>query len=163
MRHPDIIEKSKESDGGSRLFWDHGFTMTEIVVVIIITGALASLALPRMTGTLERARAAEGVQMLTAYIKAQEIYKAEHGDYLTLFGGADNFLDINVLNSSYFKPTRLATGYMDPGPIFWIWRKNAYFLGMAADGTVTCEEFSNPEPPGLPLAPMDFTCAQAGF
>ena len=139
-----------------------GFTLFEVMIAFIILGILSAMALPRFTGTLERTRAAEGVQILTAYIKAQKIYRAEHGAYLTHFGGPDAFLDITAPNSSYFTAHRIATGYLHPGPIFWVRRENAYFLGMTDEGTVVCEEFIDPET-GLPLIALEYTCAQAGY
>lgn len=50
------------------------FTLTEVVAVIIIIGVLANLALPRYHIFVERMRAAEGMQILTALLGAQNAF-----------------------------------------------------------------------------------------
>src|SRR3989338_9836233 len=47
------------------------FTLTEIMVVLIIIGIMASFALPRFGTTAEFARASEGTQILTVLWTAQ--------------------------------------------------------------------------------------------
>lgn len=43
-----------------------GFTLIEIIIVIVILGILATLAVPRITGQMESSRAAEAMQMFGA-------------------------------------------------------------------------------------------------
>mgnify|MGYP001768397472 CR=1 FL=1 len=40
-----------------------GFTLIEIIIVIVVIGVLATLALPRITGQIEASRAAEAMNM----------------------------------------------------------------------------------------------------
>ena len=75
-----------------------GFTLTEIVVTVIIVSVLASVALPRFTGVFERVRASEGVRILTALLRAQKVYEAENGSYAT--DPAD--LDIEIDRAEHF-------------------------------------------------------------
>jgi prepilin-type N-terminal cleavage/methylation domain-containing protein len=43
-----------------------GFTLIEIIIVIVIIGVLATLAMPRITGQIEVARGAEAINMFGA-------------------------------------------------------------------------------------------------
>lgn len=57
-----------------------GFTIVEIVVVIVCMGVLTILALPRMTGMKDSAMAGEAVGVLAALRDAQKRYCFEHSD-----------------------------------------------------------------------------------
>ncbi|MBL7197237.1 MAG: prepilin-type N-terminal cleavage/methylation domain-containing protein [Candidatus Omnitrophica bacterium] len=59
------------------LVW--GFTLLELVVVVIIIGILAALAIPRYMVTTERARSAEGVLILDGIRKSQMRYYQQWG------------------------------------------------------------------------------------
>jgi prepilin-type N-terminal cleavage/methylation domain-containing protein len=59
-----------------------GFTLLEIMIVIIIVGVLAALALPRMSIAIERARLAEGIAMAGSMRRLQHYYYHEHGKYV---------------------------------------------------------------------------------
>ena len=47
-----------------------GFTLIEIIIVIVIFGVMATLALPKITGHVESARGAEAINMLGAIRRA---------------------------------------------------------------------------------------------
>ncbi len=64
-----------------------GFTLIEVIIVIVILGVLASIALPKMTGQMEAARAAEAMNMF-GFIRrtAQNCYdSANSADSCTTF------------------------------------------------------------------------------
>ncbi len=58
-----------------------GFTLLELLMVVIIVGVLASLALPQYAGFVEKARAAEATATIGAIKNAQALYKLENGNY----------------------------------------------------------------------------------
>ena len=51
-----------------------GFTLLEILIVVIIVGILASLAIPRYIKAMERSKAAEAYNNLSAIRKAEWVY-----------------------------------------------------------------------------------------
>jgi len=57
-----------------------GFTLIEILIVVVIIGVLAALVLPRMLSQPERAIIAEGHQYLGVIRRAQNTYKSSTGD-----------------------------------------------------------------------------------
>ena len=73
----------------------HGFTMLELLMVVIIIGVLATLAVPQYMGFVEKARATEAVSSMSALRTAQNLYKLENGEY----SGNINKLAIEVPTS----------------------------------------------------------------
>jgi prepilin-type N-terminal cleavage/methylation domain-containing protein len=66
-----------------RKYIKKGFTLLELIVVIIIIGILATLGFAQYTKTLEKGRTAEAKLMLGQIRKAQEAYYLENTAYAT--------------------------------------------------------------------------------
>jgi prepilin-type N-terminal cleavage/methylation domain-containing protein len=123
-----------------------GFTLVEIIIVVIVIGVIASLGLPRMTGTMERFRAAEGVQIITALLHAQKAYFQENSAYCT--NANIGQLDITIDNPEYF-----TYAVASANPIATATRIGGqYRLNMSDTAVITCTN----------LGGAGFTCAQAG-
>ena len=56
-----------------------GFTLLELLVVVLIIGILSSVALPQYTKAVEKSRAAEALQMLRYMHQQKEIVGLERG------------------------------------------------------------------------------------
>ena len=56
-----------------------GFTLIEILIVLIVLGILVALLLPNIKGMQERARTAEAKQTMGAIRTALMAYHMEHG------------------------------------------------------------------------------------
>ena len=59
-----------------------GFTLVELMIVVIIVGILAAVAIPMYQGATERAKASEAVAALGTIRGALRVYYAEHGTYV---------------------------------------------------------------------------------
>ena len=75
-----------------------GFTLIELVVVVIIIGILAAIALPRYGKTVENSRVAEATSMLGTIRGAQMRYVAEYDVYASILAN----LDLNITAGRFF-------------------------------------------------------------
>ena len=83
-----------------------GFTLVELAVVVVIIGVLAAFAVPRFLASVERSKAAEAFNYLSAIQAAQERHHARQGTY----AGDVNNLDIKMTASKYFAAGAIAAG-----------------------------------------------------
>ncbi len=60
-----------------------GFTLVEIMVVVVIIGILAALIVPRVVGRTDDARAVAAKQDVAATMQALKLYRLDNGRYPT--------------------------------------------------------------------------------
>ena len=79
-----------------------GFTLLELMIVVVILAILAGLALPQYFRTIGRARESEGWQVLGSIRSALSRYYAE---YNSLSGVTTAVLDIDIPTTTMFTYT----------------------------------------------------------
>ncbi len=66
-----------------------GFTLIEILVVVVILGILAALIVPKVIDRPEQARIVRAKQDISAIQSALDLYKLDNGNYPTTDQGLD--------------------------------------------------------------------------
>jgi general secretion pathway protein G len=61
--------------------WQHGFTLLEVMVVVVILGILAALVVPKIIGRPEEARRIAAKQDIASLTQALKLYRLDNGRY----------------------------------------------------------------------------------
>jgi prepilin-type N-terminal cleavage/methylation domain-containing protein len=89
-----------------RLHRHSGFTLVELIIVIVIVGTLVSIAVPLYLHYSETAKVREGLGMIKAIMTSQKLERMKTSKFYTGAGGAAStiFLQkgIDVRDSVYF-------------------------------------------------------------
>jgi len=86
-----------------------GFTLVELVIVIVIVGILSVISVPIYRGYVEKAKMVEGNVLLNAIAKAELAYHVKYGGFVNDGSGYGNgigkgrYLDIDSSGNKYFK------------------------------------------------------------
>ena len=76
-----------------------GFTLIELIVVVVIIGVLSAIAVPALQNSAAKARQKEATTMLSAYIKASQMYIAEHGSIPVMSTDIGQYMSVTGCSS----------------------------------------------------------------
>ena len=72
----------------------NGFTLVELIVVVVVIGILAAISVPSFNSAAKRARQREAVIIVSSVIKAVQAYWTEHGAQPTSVGDLYQYVDL---------------------------------------------------------------------
>jgi len=123
-----------------------GFTLIQTVVVIIVLGALAGMAIPRMITLTWKVKNQEALPVLHALLEAQFEYKRVNGTYTASLGNLDvtiptlkNFENVTVYNA-VLDELCVVEGHQMVASVHvtGATASNPYALFIIDDGTICC-------------------------
>jgi len=90
-----------------------GFTLVELVIVIVIVGILSVISVPIYRGYVEKAMMTEGKVLIGAIGKAELAYHVQHGYFFDTNGRTEysSELDIDAGANKYFYEFSAQSGY----------------------------------------------------
>mgnify|MGYP003323804426 FL=1 len=122
----------------------HGFSLMEVMIVVVIIGILAALAYPNLEKYLKRARQTEAKTNLSAIYTAQKIYFSLHQSYVDDI----NELDLSLAQGDLYTFTMEAStstfkaqaeGNLDDDDALYIWTIDQNKILFNDKGNVTAE------------------------
>jgi type IV pilus assembly protein PilE len=85
-----------------------GFTLIELMIVVVIVGILAAIAYPSLVSFIQRGRRADAIAVLTTAVQAQERYRSNRSAYATTFDDLNLTADIAAAKYYDFTLTDVA-------------------------------------------------------
>lgn len=90
---------------------NRGFTLIELVVVMVIIGILSVISVPMYRNYVERAMGSEGKAMIGGIAKAEKVYYAEFGRFLEVARtNKDSIIDVDARTNTYYPEYTVVTG-----------------------------------------------------
>ena len=92
---------------------EKGFTLVELIIVIVIVGILSIVAVPIYTGYVQKAKWAEGKALAASIITAQRVYYSENGRWYESgdWADEDKVLSSDARENKFFR--KIKTGISD--------------------------------------------------
>lgn len=132
---------TKESYMRFSLKRQQGFTLIEIIIVVVILGILAAIALPKITSNIDKARAAEAFQTSSTVTGAFQRCVDEHTGGLRAATNADvllcnSFAELNLSDPSGSSQSFNYT-FDAPAGVIITMTATGKFAGFTANDTIT--------------------------
>ena len=121
-----------------------GYTLLELVVVVVIIGILASVASVQYIGAVEKGRKAEASSVMSDIVGAEKAYYVENNAYTTTITDLHNYDSVPVSpNFTFSVPsTDASSGYVQATRVSSAGGRETYYMCIKSskigDTTVSC-------------------------
>ncbi|NGM88465.1 type II secretion system major pseudopilin GspG [Parapusillimonas sp. SGNA-6] len=110
----------RREDGTRNVPAQRGFSLIEIMVVVVIMGVLAALVVPNVMDRPDQARVVAAKQDIAAIMQALKLYRLDHGRYPSSSEGLEAFVAPKGKEPRYLDripndPWNAPYQYLNPG------------------------------------------------
>lgn len=126
---------------------EKGFTLIEIMVVIIILGILASYVAVKLTGQTEEARRTQAKVQIESFDTALELYRLDNGSYPSTEQGLNALVEaptVGVLPRKWREGGYLKKGKVPLDP----WKNEYVYLSPGLHGEFDISSYGDDGAPG---------------
>ncbi len=133
------MRKIKRNEGG--------FTLIELMVVLVIIGVLAGLIGPRIMGTPDKARRTKAMVQIQSLETALQLYKLDNGSYPTTEQGLEALVEVPA--SGELARNWRDGGYLEKGRVPKDpWKNDYVYLSPGMNGEYDLSSYGADGAPG---------------
>ena len=112
---------------------ESGFTLIELIVVVVIIGVLSAIAVPSFKNISIRAKQSEAAILINSYIKAAQSYYMEFGPYPRYSSDLEQYVAVNACRVADPARCKVMPPY-SPGSSVWTSQSGLYTIRMQSYG-----------------------------